>query len=133
VHLQGKSYRAHRIIWEILNSKIPEGSVVDHVNRNPFDNRIENLRLTTTAVNNRNQNKSINCKSGVTGVYKYISKGRTLWVARWSVNGKDQEKHFLVGNRRTDQEAFEEACNLRRKMLQILNESGANYTQNHGA
>ena len=26
-----KNYKAHRIIWEMLNGKIPDGMVIDHI------------------------------------------------------------------------------------------------------
>lgn len=55
IRLNGVEYRAHRIIWEMFNGKIPEGMLVDHINRIKTDNRIENLRLATQSQNLSNQ------------------------------------------------------------------------------
>lgn len=43
--------RHHRIIWISKYGVIPEGYVIDHINNNKKDNRIENLQLLTTKEN----------------------------------------------------------------------------------
>lgn len=48
---------------------IPEGLVIDHINRDPSDNRIENLRVVTQATNLSNVGVRSHCRSGE----KYIS------------------------------------------------------------
>lgn len=48
-------FRVHRIIYILFNGGIPEGLLVDHRNRDPSDNKIDNLRLATKSQNNTNQ------------------------------------------------------------------------------
>ena len=50
----GKEYRAHRIIWSLHNGEIPKGMLIDHIDGNRQNNKIENLRLATRTQNNTN-------------------------------------------------------------------------------
>lgn len=49
---------AHRLVWNIHYGAIPEGMVVDHINGDKLDNRIENLRLATKSQNAQNSSKA---------------------------------------------------------------------------
>lgn len=83
VTYQGKSYGLHRIIFLMHHGYCPE--VLDHIDGNHLNNRIENLREATQMQNTWNQKISKNNKSGVKGVHKCKS-GK--WLAQCMVNGK---------------------------------------------
>ena len=68
VRFDNKLYMAHRIIWEAVVGKIPEGMQIDHINHDRSDNRMENLRVVTHIENGMNQSMYVRNKSGVTGV-----------------------------------------------------------------
>ncbi|MDA7436471.1 HNH endonuclease [Synechococcus sp. AH-601-B19] len=51
----GKRVAIHRIIWTIINGDIEEGMVIDHIDRDKCNNKIENLRCVTQSENNRNR------------------------------------------------------------------------------
>ncbi len=50
----GVSYSGHRIIWALHYGEMPKGSI-DHINRIPWDNRIENLRVASQSLNMLNR------------------------------------------------------------------------------
>ena len=45
VGLQKKEYFVHRIIWQMFHGKITSKKIIDHLNGNPWDNRISNLKV----------------------------------------------------------------------------------------
>lgn len=60
-------YLAHRIVWALHFGEWPAGCL-DHANCVKSDNRISNLRIATTAENNRNKIRQANNTSGFKGV-----------------------------------------------------------------
>jgi hypothetical protein len=68
IRISGKEYRAHRIIWEMHHGQIAEGMLIDHIDRDIFNNRIENLRLATRQQNNANKGKTGKLPKGVSVV-----------------------------------------------------------------
>ena len=79
VMVNGKGYRAHRIIWMMIHGLFPPDEL-DHVNHQRDDNRIENLRLATSQENKRNSSISRRNTSGVIGVC--WDKRRGKWKAQ---------------------------------------------------
>jgi hypothetical protein len=49
-------YKAHRLVWLHVNGEWPSKQI-DHINRNPGDNRIENLRDVTASENLKNRRR----------------------------------------------------------------------------
>lgn len=66
VKIDGKVYRAHRVIWLLVYDKWPE--FIDHIDRDRMNNKISNLRAATRAENNHNQGMREDNYSGYTGV-----------------------------------------------------------------
>ena len=62
-----KIYYAHRLAWLYVYGYLPENNI-DHINRNPDDNRIENLREVSRQCNLRNSKVSSANKTGVKGI-----------------------------------------------------------------
>jgi len=77
-----KSYLVHRLVWEVVCGKIPNGLMIDHINRIRNDNRIENLRLVTRAGNAHNMDVT----STLVGASMYRNNNK--WQSRICVNGK---------------------------------------------
>jgi len=92
-----KRYRAHRVIWAMVFGEWPSGEI-DHINGNPSDNRIKNLRVVTAKENSKNLKKSIKNTSGTMGVYWY--KRDCVWTASIKINGKN--KHLGYFEKKSD-------------------------------
>lgn len=59
----------HRIIWAMHYGTWPE--FIDHIDRNPQNNHIENLREADKRLNSINRGLQKNNTSGVRGIHKY--------------------------------------------------------------
>jgi len=68
VEIDGRFYRAHRVIWLIVTGKWPKHQV-DHRNGMRADNRWTNLRAAIPLQNSRNRRPGKRNKSGRVGVY----------------------------------------------------------------
>lgn len=71
-----KKLRVHRVIWEMHNGSIPEGLVVDHIDGDPSNNKIDNLRLATLFQNAFNQKLQNNKNSGLPKGLSYYKDGK---------------------------------------------------------
>jgi hypothetical protein len=101
VRLFGKEHPAHRLIWILHNGDIPYNFVIDHIDNNSLNNKIENLRLATYQQNSFNKSKSKNASSihkGVVFIPKY-----NKWQAQVQISGKS----FYIGQFTSESEAKE--------------------------
>lgn len=80
-----KNGYVHSIVSERHLGIKPNGMVIDHIDRNPKNNKRKNLRYVTQAQNVRNSDgKNLTRKSKYRGVFK----SRERWVAQITVNRK---------------------------------------------
>jgi hypothetical protein len=96
IRIDGCLYKAHRLAWLYVHGRWPDG-LIDHINRNPSDNRIENLREASQSENTHNANRQ--SKSGVPGV-RWRSE-RNRWVAQIRVG----YRNHVLGSFKTKEEA----------------------------
>ena len=82
--IQGKHYLVHRIIYKMFNGIAP--NMLDHIDGNPKNNKIENLRPATALQNSYNKKNYISNKTGVKGVN--FNKQCNKYSARCQVNKK---------------------------------------------
>lgn len=85
VQVDKKKYLVHRVIWMLHNDDCPE--FIDHIDGNPLNNRIDNLRPATKSQNAMNRKMHRNNASGFKGVYQIPSK---KFAASICISGKNK-------------------------------------------
>jgi hypothetical protein len=98
-------YPSHHLVWALHKGSLPDltnNKVIDHINKQRSDNRIENLRLVSVRENNLNTTLSNRGMSGCNGVT--YNKRDNKWVARISIAAGNR-KH--LGSFETIAEAIE--------------------------
>lgn len=104
--LFGVRYLNHQYIWELHHGKIPGGMLIDHINRDKHDNRIENLRLATPSQNSANSNR--------------FGNRNCYWndrVEKWQVRVQYKGKYYTAGRYFSNiEEAREVAQQIRNKV-----------------
>jgi hypothetical protein len=107
IGVDGKVYKAHRLAWLYVHLEWPDG-LIDHINGDKSDNRIENLRVVAADGNSQNVRKpNRRNKSGFMGVIWFQNK----WRATMSLNGKSK----WLGDYSTPEEAHQVYLEAKRK------------------
>ena len=105
-----KLHTVHRTAWMIFHGEEPTG-VIDHINGDPTDNRIANLRSTTTKINTENRRKKSSGKCLPLGVFPVVGSKTGKVFARIIVDG--QRKY--LGTFHDPNEAAEAYIKAKRK------------------
>ena len=109
-------------LHQFIIGAVPQSKVIDHINRNPLDNRKNNLRIVNRSINSTNAKARSESKTMIRGVYlrpvrPKISK--EAWVCEWSINGKRYSKSFSI-EKYGYEKAFEMALSLRERKMKEL-------------
>ena len=116
--LFSKRVRRHQIIWAMAHKTWPEGQI-DHIDGDPQNNRLDNLRLVSPSENSKNRKLTVCNKSGVVGVY--FNESHKKWCASISTTPR-KRKH--LGSFLDKLDAVQA-----RKSAEVL----YGYHENHGA
>lgn len=103
IKIRGKSYKAHRLAWLYVHGRFPDGCI-DHINGDPSDNRLCNLREASHAENLRNTKKQ---KSNSTG-YKGVSWHQR--DRRYQANISVNQKRIYLGSFLDPEQAYAAYC-----------------------
>jgi hypothetical protein len=114
LRLNNKYYHNHRLIFLMHHGYLPK--MVDHIDCNRGNNKIENLRKADQYTNQQNQKISKNSSSGHKNVV--WSKTKNKWAVRLMIDGKTKHKGYFkdlqeAANhaKRVREEAFGEFAN----------------------
>ncbi len=78
IGIRGKIYMAHHLVFLYHHGFIPKQ--LDHIDRNPLNNRIENLRVADDSQQEANKKIRSDNKSGYRGVF--WNKQKSKWHAK---------------------------------------------------
>ena len=102
LRVDGVRYLAHRLAWLYVHGEWPN-QVIDHIDGNPANNRIANLRDVSISVNLQNQRAAQGrTKSGMLGVHIQNNRGKIRYLAQIVLDGKLRH----VGSFDTASEAY---------------------------
>ena len=105
IQINGKNMLEHRAAWLYVHGEIP--GCLDHIDGDPLNNKINNLRPADKQLNGANRGKQSNNTSGYKGVTKHWRK----WVAQIAVNGENK----YLGLFDTRREAHQAYCEAAKK------------------
>lgn len=111
VHIDGRSHYVHRVIWLYVYGECPK--FLDHINGDPTDNRLLNLRVATYTINNQNRRRaSRNSLTGLLGVTKIRWGDHYRYQSRIQY----QRRKVYLGTFDTPHEAHHRYLQVKRKL-----------------
>lgn len=110
IGFNNRDYQAHRIAWALHYGRWPVG-VVDHIDGNPANNRLANLRDVSMQLNMQNRRKATaGSASGLLGASMHKASG--LWHAKIKTAGRVTS----LGYHKTPEEAHAAYVEAKRKL-----------------
>lgn len=103
-------YLEHRVIWEMFHGPIPDGYMIDHIDRDRKNNNLNNLRLVTHKGNQENRRAK---------GYSWDSQ-----KGKWKARIVHHKKLIHIGHYDTEEEAHQAYLDKKRKLHLSFSEKG---------
>lgn len=108
----GGVYAAHRLAWVWMHGAIPEGLYIDHIDGDPTNNAISNLRLATARQNQHNKKRNHHTKlKGVKFETSPSHRSQNKWRSSIMVEGT----RIDLGSHGSAEEAHNAYCDAAAK------------------
>ena len=102
--INGKNHRVHRLVAETFIPNTEEKPEVDHIDRCPTHNNVQNLRWVTSSENHRNtsHNDRVDAR-GDTHYYENSEQYKQEWNANYRTTHKcvifsDRTRHWVINS-----------------------------------
>lgn len=97
---------AHRLAWIYVHGMTIGGAEIDHIDGNPSNNAIGNLRLATSSQQKQNRKVQSNNRSGLKGAYYHACRRGKKWRSQIKVG----DELIFIGYFSTAEEAHAAYC-----------------------
>ena len=105
IKVNDKTLLAHRLAWYLMKGKMPD-NMIDHIDRNKSNNKLDNLRVVTPKENALNCARVDNAKcveqqpnGRWRSYYQYKGKKKHLGVFDTENEAIEKSKHARLNNR----------------------------------
>ena len=104
-----KTFKLHRLLANAFIENLEGKPIVDHIDRNSLNNKLDNLRWATASENGMNKKTQRNNTSTCTGVR--FKKDKQMWCAEIKIQGKSKFIGYYIN--------FGDALNARKDAEKI--------------
>lgn len=133
---RGKEYSVSRVIYCLVYGSIPIDKLIDHIDGDKFNNKVENLRLVDHEINGRNRKKNKknkNNKTGYTGISRVVIPNRSNGYNEYyrvviKLKSRKITKSFNIATF-GEELALEKAAEYKQSLTDLLQSDG--YTERH--
>jgi len=107
IMVDSKRYPSHRLAWLYVYGEMPKNEI-DHIDGNPRNNSINNLRECNRFEQHQNRASSKSGSSKYLGVYWHKTSNK------WAAQIRSNKKSFHLGFFETEESAFNAYCSAKK-------------------
>lgn len=98
-------FAAHRLAWIYAYGPTIGGAEIDHIDGNPGNNALSNLRLATSTEQKHNKKVQSNNRSGLKGAYYHACRRGMKWRSQIKIDENGIKRLIFLGYFHTAEEA----------------------------